>query len=120
MTDPVCHIPPVVPKSITTPNNLPSIPLAQPNIASLVSTVNQMRQLIQIISGQLPTMPGPQGGFNTKPDKDKKGTWVEQSREVETVKVYNPDDKEQFVEIERVNRLVMNNKDTGQRWTWER
>lgn len=120
MTDPVCHIPPVVPKSITTPNNLPGVPIAQPNLASLTDTVNRLRQLVLILSGQQ-GVDGPQAfGNNIKPDKDKKGTWIEQSRQTETVKVYNPDDRTQFVEIERVNRLVMNNKDTGQRWTWDR
>lgn len=121
MTDaPVCHIPPVEPSTQPTPQNLPGIPLASPNLQSLTHTVNAMRQVIMIMSGQMgvqgrPGAPG-KDGKNT----DAKATWTERNRSTEKVKIFNPSDKTQFVEVERINQLEMRNKDTGQTWTWHR
>lgn len=119
---PVCHIAPEQSIQQPPPLNLPSIPPAGPSIESLVRTVNTMRQTIMILSGQQgsqgrPGEPGKNGQNN-----NAKGQWTEnkQARVTEKVKIYNPSDTSQFVEVDRVNALQFVNKDTGQTWVWNR
>lgn len=117
---PVCHIAPETSPQQPGPTNLPGIPPALPNLQSLVQTVNALRQTVIIMSGQQgtqgrPGAPGQNGGNN-----NARGTWSEAKRATQKVKVYNKDDKTQFIEVERINRLEMVNKDTGQTWVWER
>ncbi len=99
---PVCHIPPVKPDTLQPkPHNMPSIPPAQPNLQSLTNTVNTMRTLlIQLLS--------------------RKAVWVETGRVTELVRVFNPNDHTQYVDVERINQLVMADKVTGQVWEWNR
>lgn len=117
---PVCHIPP---KTITTdqppPLNLPSIPPAGPTIASLTATVNAMRQVLIFLSGQR----GPQGAQGAKGDPAKKTPPVrfgELSRVVETVRIFDPNDHDTFVDVERINNLTMRDSVTGEVWSWDR
>lgn len=117
---PVCHIPPA---TITTPQpapvNLPAIPPAGPSLESLVHTVNAMRQVIIFLSGQR----GPQGAQGAKGDPAKKNPpvrWNESSRVVETVRIFDPNDHEVFVDVERINNLTMKDGVTGETWTWDR
>lgn len=123
MVDPtVCHIPPEAPTTNPAPANLPGVPPAQPNIPSLVNTVNALRQIIQVITGQQgtqgrPGIPG-RNGQNTS----AKGSWNETHRTTEKVKIYQNNDPTtgNFIEVEQINSLVLTNKDTGQKWTWNR
>lgn len=118
MVDPtVCHIPPVAPTVQPSPVNIPSIPPAEANIPSLQNTVNVMRQALQILLGQQ-GFQGPQGraGVNAS----AAGQFTETKRVTETVRVFNPDDNTQFVDVERTNQLVMTNKATKQTWTYNR
>jgi hypothetical protein len=120
---PVCHIPPET--TVTDqpgPVGLPSIPPAGPTIASLMSTVNAIRNQIMIITGRQGSQgrqgaPGRNGSSN-----NAKGTWTEQARVVETVRIYQNNDptSENWIDVERINKLAMVNKDTGQQWTWDR
>lgn len=48
-----------------------------------------------------------------------KSKWEEKSRATETVRVENPDDPAQFVDVERIKRLVMRNSDTGEEFEWK-
>lgn len=117
MTDaPVCHIPPKTPSTQPNPVNIPSIPPARPDVQSLMHTVNAMRQVIMILSGQQ-GLRGPQGapGNNAK---SKPARWSESNRQTEKVKVYNPNDKTQFIEVERINSLTMRDAVTGETWNW--
>lgn len=122
MSAPVCHVPP---ENVNVPQpgvrNLPAVPIAQPNLESLVNAVNALRQVVNILSGQQ-SVDGANGFSNsfstTKPKTD--GTWIEEKRVTQTVKVYNPDDRTQYIEVERINGLVMRNKDTKQTWVWKR
>lgn len=118
-TAPVCHIAPVDDPQQPSPQNLPSIPPAQPNLASLVQTVNAMRQTIIILAGQQ-GVAGAQGAAGQ--NASAKGTWTEnrQARVTEKVKIYDPSDNTRFVEVDRVNALQMVNKATGQTWVWSR
>lgn len=121
MTDqaPVCHIPPTTTTDQPHPVNMPAIPPAQPNLQSLVNTVNAMRQTIIILMGQQ----GAQGRAGAAgKDSSAKGTWSESSRVTSKVKIYQNNDKStgNFVEVEQINKLTMTNKDTKQTWTWQR
>ena len=121
---PVCLIPPVQPPpGRDAPLNIPAIPPAAPTIQSLVQTVNTMRQVVHILAGQQGTQ-GRQGfqGTQGNTGNSAKGTWNEVNRTTEKVKIYQNNDKtsENWVEVEQINSLTMNNKDTGQRWSWRR
>lgn len=121
MAAPVCHIPPEN-ASIPQPGvrNLPGIPIAT-DLRSLYAAVNAMRQTILIITNQQDTTGA--NNFSVKPDPNaKKQQWLEVSRVVEKVKVYQNNDPStgNFVEIERINKLTMGDKNTGQQWTWDR
>lgn len=127
MSDPVCHIPPQNQIGQPGPTNLPAIPPSAPTLQSLHQTVSAMRQVILILTGQLAQ--GPQGargaaGQAGRPGSNSstKGTWTEQSRVEETVKIYQNNDPStgNFVEVKQINTLTMNNKDTNQKWTWNR
>jgi hypothetical protein len=83
-----------------------------------------MRQVIMILTGQLAQ--GPRGargaaGQNGS-NSSAKGTWTEQSRVEDTVKIYQNNDPStgNFVEVKQINSLTMANKDTGQTWKWSR
>lgn len=119
MSAPVCHIAPEnsrIPQPAV--RGLPAIPIAT-DLQSALAAINAMRLIIQKITNQNQDDNGTQiNNFQMKPDKST--TWAEDSRKTETVKVYNPDDHSQFIEVERINQLVMKDKTTGNKWTWNR
>lgn len=98
---PVCHIPPKNQIEQPLPHNINSVAPAQPNIASLTATVNQLRSLLLNLL-------------------NRKQQWVEFSRVTETVRVTNPSDSSQFVDVQRINQLRMIDKVTGFTWEWNR
>jgi hypothetical protein len=120
---PVCHIAPVQPNPGPSPISIPSIPPAKPTIASLTQTVNAMRQVIMILSGQQgtqgrPGAPGQQGASSNS----AKGTWSEVSRNSSTVRIFQNNDtnSDNWVDVEQINSLGMENRSTGQMWNWRR
>lgn len=115
---PICHIPPQKITDAHGPIPLPSIPLATPNLASLVASVNALRQVVQYLAGQKTPAPLITNNFTTK--QPEKGRWNEVSRVTENVRVFNPSDKTQFVDVERINQLKMGDKVTGEQWIWNR
>lgn len=50
----------------------------------------------------------------------KTGKWAEVDRQTEDVRVENPDDKDQYVIIRRINSLTMRNTSTGEIWRFIR
>ncbi len=123
MVDPtVCHIPPVQPNAPKPTVNLPSIPLAQPNLASLTAAVNAMRQNLIFLTGQRGAQ-GPRGtSGSSSGSKSEPARWTEQSRVEETVRVFQNNDKTSpnWVDVKQVNKLVMKDGITGESWTWDR
>jgi hypothetical protein len=122
---PICHLPPATDtKSQPGPQTLPSVPPAQPNIASLTATVNALRQAVNYLAGRQ-GVKGSQGqinNFTTKQNDKKSGRWTEQARTTEKVKVYQNNDNtsQNWVEVERINQLKMKDSVTGEVWTWDR
>ena len=96
---------------------IPAMPPAQPNLQSLTHTVNAVRQAAQILAGQQSTQGRPNAPGNTG-----KETWSEASRVTEVVRIYQANDKTSpnWIDVERINTLIMVNKDTGQTWVWKR
>lgn len=123
---PICHVP--VPTPIDQPGGVqnPSIPIAT-DLQSALAAINAMRMILMRLANLQPRFDGSGqgrggriggGGGNNK--NKKPGRWNEVSRVTKKEKVYNPDDKEQFVEVERMNRLVMQDSITGEQWIWSR
>lgn len=119
---PICHVPPVTPTSQPSPLDLPAIPPAQANLQSLAASVNAMRQMLLIITGQQGTQGRPGAPGAKGQDANAKGQWTEHSRTTSKVKIYQNNDPStgNFVEVEQMNTLTMGNKDTGQTWKWSR
>lgn len=123
---PICHVP--VPTPIDQPGGIqnPSIPIAT-DLQSAIAAINAMRMILMRIANLQPRFDGSSNGRGSgirKPSKQepkkKVGRWNEVSRVTKKEKVYNPEDKEQFVEVERMNRLVMRDSITGEEWIWSR
>lgn len=111
---PVCHIAPETNTQQPGVIAIPNIPAAQPNLASLAASVNALRQAVMLMAGKSGAdgRPGANGA-GLKPPQ-----WKEKKRVTEVVKVYNPDDKTQFIEVERINQLVMEDKKNNQTWEY--
>ena len=75
----------------------PTIP-GIPKATDLPSLLIAFNQLVQVINMLTPN-------------------FTEVSRNVQTVRVYNPNDKSQWVDVERITHLEMGNP-IGQTWTW--
>lgn len=104
----------------------PGIPLAT-DLRSALAAINAMRQAIMIMRGQLGAQPRSQQAqqSNNKTNKNKEkpeqqGKFVEISRATKEVRIFNKDDNEQFIDIERINKLVFRDTTDGTTWTWQR
>lgn len=60
--------------------------------------------------------------ISNKPQKVNFGSLVEVagSRVTQTIRVYNPQDKQQYVDVEQINRMAFRDSTTGETWTWVR
>lgn len=112
---PVCHLPSPTVATTPDPKPLPSIPIAQPNLASLTATVNAMRQVLMIYTGQR----GQQGAQGKAAPS---GSWAQSDIKTSKVKIYQNNDPSTgvFVEVERVDSLTMKNNATQQTWKFNR
>jgi hypothetical protein len=107
--------------------NLPALPIAQPNLQSLANTVNALRNFVLLLAGQHGT-PGTQGvqgirgapGQNGKTPKGARITEI--SRQTNVVRIFQDNNKNSpnYVDVLRINRLVMQDKVTGEQWVWDR
>src|SRR5665647_1321109 len=112
MAAPVCHV--SNDQVITQPS--PKQP-AIPNATDLPSALVAIAALKKIVEEL--TQPPPQnnsGGVTSS----KPARWEQLKRTTETVKVTNPTDPSQFVEIERIKNLTMKDTKTGEQWDWNR
>jgi hypothetical protein len=126
---PVCHIPPTKPATdAQAPVDTVYVPQAT-DLASTMAAVNALR-LVYLRGtggfggaghGGTASSLGPGGtGGTVKDEKKKQGQWVETNRQTEKVKVTNPDDPSQFIELERINQLTFKDAATGETWFWQR
>lgn len=131
---PICHVNQDQPFGDPPAGNLPAIPPAGTDLASLQRTVNALRHAFMMMSGQNPNSGGKTnnnganggaaGGFNgfTTQQQNKKVQWSEQGRVIERVRVFQNNDETStnWVDVERINKLAMVDKTTGQLWQWDR
>jgi len=45
--------------------------------------------------------------------------WVERERTVQNVRIFNPNDNSQYVDVVRIVKLIMEDVITGELWWWE-
>lgn len=124
---PICHVP--VPTPIDQPDGVqnPSIPIAV-DFQSALAAINAMRLILMRLAALQPRFDGHGGGGrgggpkqpSKQEPKKKQGRFNEVKRVTKKEKVYNPQDKEQFVEVERMQELIMQDSITGEQWIWKR
>lgn len=103
---PVC---PVVRSQVPFGRPPTRIPTVRPT--DLPSVINTVNQIITFLNGTdtqnnlvlYPYMPD----------------WVEIHRVVNTVRVYNPNDQEMWVDVERISNLVFKDRSTDALFEWE-
>jgi hypothetical protein len=120
---PVCHISPdQVIFDQPKPVKMPTIPPAV-DLASALAAIRALTLLVQQLAGQQ-SVQGPQGlpGQPGQSSRTKVGRWNEipGSRVTQTVRVFNPQDKTQYVDVERINSLTLQDNVTGEDWVWRR
>ena len=117
MTAPVCHITPPNQVGQPAPVQLQSIPMAphQFDWNAVRAMLNQMKRAIETLSGQI-------GGStsNQKKKNNKVGKYIEVDRQTAQVRITNPQDSNQYVDVLRINSLTFQDSVTGEKWTWNR
>lgn len=126
---PVCEIIPTISDTQPPQARLPAIPIAT-DLASALAALNAMRAwMLQMMQ----TQPGHNfwggghgsggaggrgGGKTPQPKPPKMGRWIQKDITRQKVRVFNPQDHEQYVDVSRVTRLVMRDTVTGEEWVW--
>lgn len=107
MTDPVCHIPPITTINQPGPTALPAIPPPAPNVQSLLATVQALRQIILIITGQQ----GQQGQQGAAGKNAPSGSWKQAAPVTEVVRIFQNNDPSSgnWVDVQRINRQEFDN-----------
>jgi hypothetical protein len=106
---PVCHVSPDQVINQPPVKQLPAIPQAT-DLNSALAAINAMRLTLQMMLDQAAR----------KTQKDKVGRYVVREKAEKKVRVYNKDDHEQYVDVMRTNKLVMQDTVTGEYWTYIR
>lgn len=103
---------------------VPTIPMAN-DLASALAAIDAIRRWIASQQQPPRTREGGNGngggGIIPKPQKQPKpqvGRWNEVHRSTKTVKIRNPDNADQFVEVEQITQLTMKDSLTGEKWIW--
>jgi len=114
---PVCHIAPVTTITPKVPVNIPAVPpAAQATLNSLQATVNTLRQIIIIITGQQANNGQPQSAAQSEPG----GSFTQASVTKVTKRIFQGNDptSSNFVDVEYVTQLAMDNNATKSTWTY--
>lgn len=115
MANPICTVTPMSPRVETPTPPLPSIPIAT-DLASALAAIAAIRQFLEILRNG----GGGGSGFNTKHPPPKQGRWQETQRITEVIRVFNPQDHSQWVDIEQINKLILSDTVTKEMWIWNR
>lgn len=132
---PICHIPGTEIIEQPSGGRIPNVPAAT-DLPSALRAIKVLSDIVRMLSGQLATAnqgrvpnfngrdgrDGVRGGDNT----DRPGfgisqppQWAEESRVEKLVKIPIGDSPDDFVEIKRIESLVMIDKGRN-RWSWSR
>lgn len=120
---PICVIDPIISTQQPAAKILPSIPPAT-DLASALAAISALTAAVNTMLGRtaVPTNKG--GGFNVIDPTSKKAKpqprFNESSRVTEVLRIYNPDDKAQFVDVQQIKQLTMRDSVTGEQWVWNR
>lgn len=116
MGAPVCNINAPAPSAEPNSPRLPTIPVAT-DLASAIAAINALRQIVQALTNQIPVNTlGRQGAVKTQPSLKEQVS----KRTTEMVRVFNPQDKSQFVDVEQINHLQFQDASSGQTLVWDR
>lgn len=122
---PVCEIQPIINTQQPSPVTLPAIPLAT-DLPSALAAINAMAMWIRHAQQRLPPPPpdvqgrGGISGIKTKPSTPVQGRWTKVSQQTKVVRVTNPNDPTQFVDVQQIVALTMTDTHTGEKWIWTR
>ena len=119
MTAPICYINPPPPTAEPVAPTLPAIPAAT-DLQSVIQAVNTITQILRSMNNQQDG--GPQRFTDATVNSKKKRSdfhEVVKKRIVKKVRVFNPQNKSQFVDVKQITGLTFANKLTGQEITWE-
>lgn len=113
VTAPVCAVSANETIQQPKPVQYPSIPVAT-DLPSAIAAINAMRQVVQKLSGGFTTSSS--GKKNTPAPPQT--TFTEISRATKTVRITNPNDPTQFIDVERISSLTLKDSQTGETWGW--
>jgi hypothetical protein len=116
---PICYVKPLTPAASAPNIKLTGVIPPTPTIAGLMASVAALNNIVSLTSGLL----AKSGGVNVAGGSGKTvGRWVELpgSRVTATVRIYNPSDKTQYIDVLRINQLTMGDSITGEKWIWNR
>lgn len=123
MGAPVCVIEPTEPIQVPKPLQLPPIPIAT-DLQSALAAINAMRQNIMALLGQIAqSQQGRGGGFiaNNPNNPSKAANFVEvlPLRVTQKIRVYNANDKTQYVDVQQITGLTFVDPQTQQTIQWQ-
>ncbi len=116
---PVCHLEPLVDIDGPSQPRMPVIPPIRGDIDSMVKALNALKMGYEILANQRGGPDEPVGSSGFKKGNSKVGRFNEVKRQTKKVRVSNPDDPSQYVDVDRINKLTMRDTKTGELWTWE-
>jgi hypothetical protein len=97
---------------VGSPGPLLPMPPRAVDLPSAINAINQLSQIIiQLINPSLTIN-------NTLRAPRLTSDWSETGRVTQVQRVYNPDDKSQWVDVERINQLTMTQDATGDVLQW--
>jgi hypothetical protein len=120
---PICYINPPAPTAEPTGPALPPIPVAT-DVPSLIAAVAALTAVVRHLANQFPLPPGGGRITNLTVNQDKKRHpadfhEVVTKRVVKKVRVFNPQNRKQFVDVNQITGLTFANKLTGQQIDWQ-
>lgn len=91
-----------------------------PPNANLQQVISILNRNFQALSPSTPKPSGRTTATTKKSNELKKTQWEEVTRTLKIVRVENPNDSTQFVDVEQINSLTMRDRKTGEVWKWTR
>lgn len=114
---PVCNNAPPAVIDQPTAKGMPAIPEAT-DLPSLIAAVGILRRIVQQMINS-PGFPGGLSGFKVKTDKPRGFREIKKYRVTKKTRVFNPNDHSQYVDVEQIVGMVMQDPLTGQVWQWQ-
>lgn len=116
---PICYINPPPPTAEPVTPTIPAIPVAT-NLASAIQAVNILRQIIQTQGNQIPGGGTGGGGSSThKKKNDANFVEIKAKRISTTTRVFNPQNRSQYVDVKQITSLTFIDPISKQEITWQ-